>query len=114
MPASLTDVVTIAQNIVQAISAQTQNTLNLSGTKTVPAINSATVVKTTPGRICRVSVTVAGSTPGMIYDGTLPTTTTSPLWVVPNSVSITDVNLPTTYGIVVIPGTGQTVSVSFS
>ena len=114
MAASLTDLLSAAQNIAQAINNWATTTLNINGIKTAEAITSATVVKNSSGRLCVMSVIVAGSATGKIYDGTVVTSTTYPLVVIPQTVGVTVVNLPVTYGIVVAPGTGQTVSVSYS
>jgi aspartate oxidase len=114
MSASLTDILSAAQNFVIAVNNQTQTTLSINGTKTVSGITAATVVKSTSGRVCTVSVIVAGSGTGKIYDGNVSTSTTYPLWVIPMTVGITVINLPTNYGIVVAPGTGQTVTISYS
>lgn len=111
---SLSDLLTTAQNIVVAINALAQNYLNVQGVLNFAGLTAPTVVKATGGRIARVSVIVAGSAPGMIYDGATVAATTKPLDVIPNTVGVYEVNLPTSFGLLVVPGSGQTVSGSYS
>jgi hypothetical protein len=101
------------KNIATALTASLQYTLNINGAANHPAITTATVVKTSAGRICSVSVIVAGSA-GHIYDSAVLGVTTKPLYVIPATVGIIVVNMPAAFGILVVPGSGQTVSVSYS
>jgi len=114
MPASLDDILTAAKNLVQVTNAQTANDTNLNGALDFWNLTSATVVKASAGRIVRISVLVAGSAVGTVYDATSITDTSRPLYKIAITQGIQIVNLPCQYGIVVVPGTGQTVSGSFS
>jgi hypothetical protein len=114
MAASLSDVITVAQNIAQAINTLAQGYLNVQGAQNFTGLTDATVVKTAAGRIAVISVIVAGSTPGMVYDSAVATSAVRPLYVIPNTVGIYVVNLPASYGVLIAPGMGQTVSGSFS
>jgi hypothetical protein len=111
---TLTDLQTTAQLLTQAVNQLGKTYSNIEGTATVAAISSPTVVKSSAGRVCNVSVTTAGSASGMIYDATLASNLVRPIWTIAPSVGLVRVNLPTSYGIVVVPGTGQTLSVSYS
>jgi hypothetical protein len=75
-------------------------------------------VKTTFGRLCRVSVTTAGSATGMAYDGATLQAQSKPIWPIPAAQASNGepykVNIPTTVGLLIIPGTGQVLSVTFS
>ncbi|MEY3760482.1 MAG: hypothetical protein RIR39_1973 [Pseudomonadota bacterium] len=89
---------------------------SLSGGKTVAFNKTASaVIKATAGRVCRVSVLVAGSAVGGIYDcaTTGAAVAGNLLAVIPNVVGVYDLNLPCVTGIVYILGTGQTVAVSY-
>lgn len=88
---------------------------NSGGTKTVLNITAATVIKATPGRIARVSVIVAGSTNGSIYDHatTSGVAAANQVGVIPEAIGSYDISLPCLVGIVVTPGTGQTIAVSY-
>ncbi len=112
--ASLSDLLSVAKNIAQAINALAQAYLNVQGAQNFAGITSPTVVKISSGRIAVISVTVAGNAPGIVYDGALLTATTKPLYVIPNTVGAYVVNLPASFGITISPGAGQTVSGSFS
>ncbi len=111
---SISDVLTAIKNIVLALNNETQTYLNINGSSCAANIGTATVVKTSPGRIVTISVITPGSTTGLIYDGAAVTATTKPLAVIQSMVGIFPVNLVASDGIVVIPGTGQVVSVGYS
>ncbi|CAJ0705855.1 hypothetical protein R11007_04707 [Ralstonia holmesii] len=78
-------------------------------------ITTATPVKTVAGRIVRVQVLVAGSAAGAVYDGTGVTgnTVANQVFVIPNTVGSYLVDHPCVNGVVVVPGTGQTVAVTY-
>jgi hypothetical protein len=115
---SVTDILTAIKNIVVALNNAALSYNNVNGVSTKEAISAPTVVKTTPGRVCAVSITTAGSATGMIYDATNLNTTTAPLWVIPAAAASNGqpyvVNLPTDSGILVVPGTGQVLTLSWS
>jgi hypothetical protein len=112
--ASASDILTTLKNLVTAINALAQNYLNVEGVLNFAGLTAPTVVKATSGRIARVSVIVAGSAPGMIYDGATLVATTKPLDVIPNTVGVYELKMPTSFGLLVVPGSGQTVSGSYS
>ncbi len=112
--ASISDVLTAIKNIVTGVNALAQNYLNVQGITNSAALTAATVVKSSAGRVARVSVIVAGSATGTVYDGATVTATTKPLYVIPMTVGVFEVNLPANFGILVLPGTGQTVTISWS
>jgi len=87
-----------------------------NGTKTVLNITTATVIKPVAGRVARVSVLVAGSAPGSVNDciTTGAAATANEVYVIPNVAGIYGVDMPTSTGITVVPGTGQTLAVSYS
>jgi len=114
MSASTSDVLSAIKNIVTALANATQTYLNVNGTLNAANIATPTVVKTSAGRIAEVSVLTAGTAPGIIYDGATLTATTKPLGVIPNTVGIFTVNLATSFGLLVVPGTGQVVTVGYS
>jgi hypothetical protein len=114
--ASTSDILTTLKNIVTALATAAQNYLNVQGATNKAAITAPTVVKNSPGRIASVSVITAGSATGFIYDATLLTDTTKPLYIIPDAVGLQPyvVNLPASFGIVVVPGSGQKITVSYS
>lgn len=112
--ASLSDMLTAVKNLVTAINNASQNYININGALSTPAFNIATVVKASGGRIVTISVLTAGTTQGAVYDGATLAATTKPLIPIPNVVGAYRVGWPTSYGILVIPGAGQTVAASYS
>lgn len=112
--ASLSDLLTAAKNIVQAISSLAQTYLNVQGAQNFAGLTAATAVKSSAGRIANISVIVAGSATGAVYDSATTGITSKPLFVIPMTAGVYVVNLPASFGITIAPGTGQTVSGSFS
>jgi hypothetical protein len=112
--ASLSDLLTTAKNIASAINGVAQTYVAVQGAKIFQKISATTVVSSAPGRVAMISVTTAGTTTGTIYDAAATGITTRPIYTIPNTVGVVFVNLPVVYGIVVAPGTGQAVTVSYS
>ncbi len=111
---SLSDLLTTAKNLVDAVNNLTQTYTHIQGNNAQEGISAATLLETGPGRVCTIIVTTAGSTVGAIYDANLQTATTNLIWNIPNTVGITVLNIPTKYGIVIAPGTSQVCTVSYS
>lgn len=87
------------------------------GTATTLNVTTATVIKSSPGRLFTVSVLVAGSAAGAVYDSTSTSgnTAANQIGVIPDAAGVVNFNaMPTANGIVVAPGTGQTLAVSWS
>lgn len=112
--ASLSDLLTTAKNIASAINGVAQTYVFVQGAQIRQNITAATVVRAGQGRLATVSVTTAGSAVGTIYDSASTSIVTRPIYTIPNTVGVVSVNLPVVYGVVVTPGTGQAVTVSYS
>jgi hypothetical protein len=112
--ASTSDILTALKNVVIALNNSTQSYLNVEGITNSPNISVATVVKASSGRTALVSVLSAGTTQGTIYDATSTADTSKPLIPIPNYVGVFEAKFPALFGIVVSPGTGQLISVSYS
>ena len=112
--ASLSDLLTVMKNLATAVNSLAQTYINVQGAQNFTGLTAATTVKTTAGRIANISVIVAGSAAGAVYDAAATGTTTKPLFVIPTTAGVYVVNLPASFGITIAPGTGQTVSGSFS
>lgn len=112
--ASLSDLLTTAKNIASAINGVAQTYVFVQGAQIRQNITTSTVVSGTAGRLAMVSVTTAGSGHGVIYDSANTGVTTRPIYYIDNKVGVIFANLPVVYGIVVVPGAGQHVSVSYS
>lgn len=109
-----TDTSTTLQNVAQSVNALSQTYINVQGAQVTTDIISATVIRTQPSRVATVSVISAGSAVGAIYDARIASATTGQIYVIPMTVGVFVVNMPTNNGIVVSPGTGQKIAVSWS
>lgn len=85
-------------------------------------ISTPTVVKAvTPdqslaqARVVRLSVTVAGTTPGTVNDcaTVAAAAIANQIAVIPNTAGSVLIDFPLLAGLVVVPGTGQTVGVTY-
>jgi hypothetical protein len=80
-------------------------------------LTSATVVKDAPGRLFTVVVVVAGSGAGAIYDAvsTSGNSAANEMFVVPTTAGPINMgSFPFQSGLVVSPGTGQTLAVAYT
>lgn len=114
MAASLDDILTASKNIATAINQLGQTFLQVEGTSSYTSITTATLVKSGQGRIARLVVVVAGSGTGSVYDASAATATNDMLLTIPTTIGIVEANIPVNNGIVVAPGTGQTVAIVYS
>lgn len=90
--------------------------VSVTGDKAVLNITAPTVLKVGPGRVGLVSMLAWGTAAGAIYDGaaTSGNTTANQIGVLAtNAFATTEYNFPFTNGLVIVPGTGQAISVSF-
>lgn len=112
--ASISDILTTLKNLVTALNNVSQTMLDISGITNFTNISATTVVKGSAGRLVNLSVLTVGSANGMVYDGSTVNSTTKPLFEIPNVVGVYEANWPVGFGILVVPGDGQVLSVSFS
>jgi len=90
--------------------------ITAQGQKTFLNVTTKTLVKATAGRIAKVNVLVAGGTnTGAVYDHATTTGTGAAnlVAVIPDTVGSYVIDFPCANGIVVDPGTGNTVSISY-
>lgn len=94
------------------------------GTLSQQNIAAATLIKSGPGRIARVSVVTAGSAAGAVNDcngaaddaenGIVGPAAGNKVATIPNAVGIYEIDWPMSLGIYVTPGAGQVMAVAFS
>ncbi|MGG5541954.1 hypothetical protein P4G95_09135 [Burkholderia vietnamiensis] len=80
-------------------------------------VTATTVIKSAPGRIYTVSVVVAGSAAGGVYDNsaTSGNVAANQVGVIPQAIGTYQFyGMPTATGIVIVPPTGATLSVSWA
>ena len=95
--------------------------IGTGGSKSALNLTAATLVSTTnansyaPRRISRVNVLVAGTVAGSINDSAsiAGAAVANQVFIIPNIVGAYWIDFPCLAGIVVTPGTGQTVCVSY-
>ena len=94
-------------NLIVASNTDGKTTLN---------ITAATVIKASAGLVFRASVIVAGSAAGTINDclTTGTAATANAVVILPNTVGQIQAEWPMNTGIVVVPGTGQTIALSWA
>jgi len=114
--ATLDDILTTQKNGVQGINGVNTTTQNIAGKVNSYEISTETYLPTVANWCAKVSVIVAGSASGMIYDASSVASagTGNRLAVIPNTVGIYTINMPVNKGIVVAPGSGMIVAVSYS
>jgi hypothetical protein len=115
MTASLNDILTTQKNGVVGINGVAQASLRALGTITSQTVTTETVIFTGGGYLVNFSVVVAGSTAGKISNAAA----TSPvagvaLCAIPATIGVFKVGQVFTAGLVVTPGTGQSINVTYS
>ena len=116
MPASLDDILTAQKNGVVAINGVAQATARSLGTQTSATITTATVIYVGKGYLVNFSVVVAGSTAGTISNTSAIGTAAAAnaLCAIPATVGVIKLGQVFSTGLVVTPGTGQSVNVTYS
>ena len=87
-----------------------------SANKRVLNISTDTLVKATPGYVVTVSVVDGGSADGAVHDAATIATaaTANKICVVSQTEGAYSINFPASSGIVVKPGTGQVIAISYN
>ena len=109
-----TQLLTALQQLVAALNGAATSYANIVGVANFGPITSATVVKNSAGRICEIAVISAGTTTGYVYDSASTSATTATMIPIPNVVGVYRVQWPMAVGILCVPGTGQTISGTYS
>ena len=113
--ASLDDILTTQKNGVIAINSYVNLLTNHDGTSSTKEISTNKVINTSSGWLATVSVIVAGSTQGYLYDtNSTSATSGNRIYAVPNTLGVYQVQIPFATGLVFIPGTGSIISVGYS
>jgi hypothetical protein len=112
--ASLSDILTTAKNLVTSVNQLGRTYLSVNGVTRSATLTTTTLVTSGQGRLASISVVVAGSTNCVVYDSNNASSLTSGLAAVANAVGVTVINMPYNNGLVVVPGTGMTVVISYS
>jgi hypothetical protein len=116
--ASLDDILTTQKNGVVAINSLTNNFKIEVGTITSSTVTASTLVITGRGKISNISVVVPGTVSGFIYNATADIaslkTDASRLLAIPITIGVFQCGILFTDGIVISPGTGQALNVTYT
>ena len=116
MTASLSDILTTQKNGVVAVNNLAQSNLRGQGTVTSATVTGSTIVFNGTGYLVKYTVVVAGSASGLINNAssTISPAATNALCATPNTVGIYPVGMVFTNGLTVVPGTGQSINVTYT
>jgi len=116
MTASLTDILTTQKNGVVAINNLAQATIRGFGTQTSITVTAATLIYNGPGYLVSFSIVVAGSGAGTINNASTiaGAAAANALCTTPFTVGVFKTGQIFSNGLVVIPGSGQSINVTYS
>jgi type II secretory pathway pseudopilin PulG len=117
MTASLSDLLSAAKNIAQAINDAARAYVGVQGSQVSNSVSASTQIVHGAGRLANINVIVAGTGAGVIYDTIDAGNSNNPnhrLAAIPMTVGSFFINTSFNDGLLVVPGTGQTVTVTYS
>lgn len=114
--ASLDDILTTQKNGVVALNNVFQALNILNPTATSATVTGSTLVVSGKGRLISFSVVVAGSASGTIHNANSPAgnTAANALVATPNTIGVYEANVVFSDGLLIVPGTGQSINVTYS
>lgn len=114
--ASLDDILTTQKNGVVAINALNNITLGTAGTVTSTTVTATTLIFAGRGRLVSFAVVVAGSANGFIHNSSTAggVAASNALCATPNTIGIYSSGQVFTNGLVIDPGAGQSINVTYS
>lgn len=116
MTASLTDLLTAQKNGVVAINGVLQSNLRGQGTVTSDTVTADTLVVSGKGYLVSYTLVASGSANGMIYNANSIALTSASNALCPTDKSLANVvktGLVFTNGLVIRPGAGQSINVTY-
>lgn len=114
--ATLDDILTTQKNGVIGLNNLNQTYAYLGGKLTSSTVTAQTVIATGSGRLVSISVVVAGTAAGTINNAQTAalSAASNALVSIPTTIGVYQCGCAFTNGIVVTPGTGQSVNVTYS
>jgi len=114
--ATLDDVVTVQKNGVIGLNNLSSTVAYVAGEQTSATVTGSTLIVAGAGRLVSVSVVVAGSASGLVYNAatTALAAASNALVATPTTLGVYQVGQHFTNGLVVSPGTGQSINVTYS
>lgn len=116
MPASFDDLLTATKNAVQGINSIEQALAQHNASVTSLTVTTSTLIVVGRGKLLGVCVVVAGSAAGAVYNLSAPSGSPPAaykLCSVPNSVGFMEPKQVFSEGLLVVPGTGQSLNVTY-
>ena len=114
------DILTSQKNHVVATNSLNQTWINYlraeHGDKTSVCVTSPTMIAIGPGRLVSISVVVAGTDGGFVYNESSAETPdpSGRIAMIPKEAGVYPANFVFTDGLLVAPGAGQAVTVSYT
>lgn len=114
--ASLDDVITVQKNGVIGVNGLNQTMRRAQGSNTSLTVTAQTLVVTGRGYLVSFSVTVAGTAAGTVNNAQSVALANAgnALCATPNTIGVYPCGLVFTNGLVISPGTGQSLNVTYS
>lgn len=118
--ASLDDILTTQKNGVVALNNVFNALSILNPTATSATVTAPTLIVAGRGRLLSFSVVIAGSGAGTVHNAGAPpgtpngNTAANALVATPATVGVYPVNMIFTNGLLIVPGTGQSINVTYS
>jgi len=116
MAAGLDDILTAQKNGVVGINGLNQTMRRAQGSNTSSTVTAQTLVISGKGYLVSFSVTVAGTTAGTINNAstTVLAAAGNALCATPTTIGVYPCGLVFTNGLVITPGTGQSINITYS
>lgn len=114
--ATLDDILTTQKNGVIGVNNISNTNSYIAGEQTSATVTSSTLIFAGAGRLVSISVVVAGTTTGFSYNAATTTlaAAANALSAIPTTIGTYAIGAHFTNGLVVSPGTGQSVNVTYS
>lgn len=111
----LDNIISTAKNIVNALSHIQNVIIRNQGNATSATVTASTLVCSGFGRVVTVTVTVAGGAAGTINNAasTASAAAGNALMAVPNTVGVYNAGHSFNLGLVIVPGAGQSINVTY-
>jgi hypothetical protein len=114
--ASLDDILTTQKNGVVGVNGISQAFLRGQGTVTSSTATASAVIFNGRGYLVNVCVIVAGSAVGAIHNTNTVAgvSAANQLFSIPNTVGVYQLGQVFTTGLVIVPGTGQSINITYT
>lgn len=114
--ATLDDIVTVQKNGVIGLNNLSATVSYVTGEQTSATVTASTLVIAAPGRLISFSVVVAGSASGLIHNAATTSLAAAgnAFVATPTTIGVYPCGQHFSSGLVIVPGTGQSINVTYS